>query len=171
MKRSIDAILRSWRHEPRRKPLLIRGARQVGKSYTISQFGQQEFADMTVVNLEAEPQAAEIFKTLDPREILSKLEILSGQTIVPGKSLLFIDEIQAFPNAIPALRYFYEKLPDLHVIAAGSLLELTLNAAGISMPVGRIQYLYMKPMSFEEFLIAMGHGSHHKGVSAQPGTA
>ena len=156
MKRTIDAVLRSWRHESRRKPLLIRGARQVGKSYTVSQFGQQEFADMTVVNLEAEPQAAEIFKTLDPTEILSKLEILSGQTIMPGKSLLFIDEIQAFPKAIPALRYFYEKLPDLHVIAAGSLLELTLNAAGISMPVGRVQYLYMKPMSFEEFLIAMG---------------
>ena len=93
------------------KPLLIRGARQVGKSYTVSQFGQQEFADMTVVNLEAEPQAAEIFKTLDPTEILSKLEILSGQTIMPGKSLLFIDEIQAFPKAIPALRYFYEKTP------------------------------------------------------------
>lgn len=156
MKRTIDPVLRLWQHEIRRKPLLIRGARQVGKSYTVSQFGQQEFTDMAVVNLEAEPQVADIFNSLDPREILNKLEILTGQIITPGKSLLFIDEIQAFPKAIQVLRYFYERLPDLHVIAAGSLVELTLNAAGISMPVGRIQYLYMKPMSFTEFLNAMG---------------
>ncbi len=156
MKRSIDAVLRRWQNAPRRKPLLIRGARQVGKSYSVSQFGQQEFTDMAIVNLEMEPRVAEIFKTLNPREILGKLGILTGQRVVSGKTLLFIDEIQAFPKAVSALRYFYEEMPELHVIAAGSLLELTLDSAGTSMPVGRVQYLYMKPMSFEEFLIAMG---------------
>lgn len=156
MKRTIESELHSWRHDSRRKPLLIRGARQVGKSYTVSQLGRDQFESVVTINLEAEPQIAEAFNTLDPKQLLGKLQILTARPIVPGKTLLFIDEIQAFPKAIVALRYFYEQLPELHVIAAGSLLELALNAAGISMPVGRIQYLYMKPMSFEEFLIAMG---------------
>ena len=111
---------------------------------------------MAVINLETEPQVVEIFRSMNPREILNKVEILTGQRIVPGRTLLFIDEIQAYPKAVSALRYFYEQTPELHVIAAGSLVELTLNASGLSMPVGRIQYLYMKPMSFEEFLIAQG---------------
>lgn len=156
MKRSIDTVLRNWRNDSRRKPLLIRGARQVGKSWSVNRFGKQEFADMAVINLESEPQVAEIFRSMKPREILNKVEILTGQRVVPGRTLLFIDEIQAFPRAVSALRYFYEEVPELHVIAAGSLLELTLNASGISMPVGRVQYLYMKPMSFEEFLVAQG---------------
>ena len=156
MKRSIDAVLHSWRDAPRRKPLLIRGARQVGKSYSVNLFGQQAFSDTTAINLEAEPQVAEIFRSFKPQEILNKIEILTGRRIVPGSTLLFLDEIQAFPKAVAALRYFYEEIPELHVVAAGSLLELTLSASGFSMPVGRIQYLYMKPMSFEEFLIALG---------------
>ena len=156
MKRSIDAVLQSWRNDSRRKPLLIRGARQVGKSWSVNRFGTQEFPDMAVINLESEPQVAEIFKSMNPREILNKVEILTGQRVVPGRTLLFIDEIQAFPKAVSALRYFYEQAPELHVIAAGSLLELTLNESEFSMPVGRIQYLYMKPMSFEEFLTAQG---------------
>ena len=156
MKRSIDAVLRAWSDSSRRKPLLIRGARQVGKSWSVQRFGQQEFANTAVINLESEPHVAELFRSMKPREILNKIEILTGQKVVPGRTLLFIDEIQAFPKAVSALRYFYDETPELHVIAAGSLLELTLNASGISMPVGRIQYLYMKPMSFEEFLIAQG---------------
>lgn len=154
MKRYIDTVLQNWQNNSRRKPLLIRGARQVGKSWSVNRFGHQEFPDMAVINLESEPQVAEIFRSIKPREILNKVEILTGQRVVPGRTLLFIDEIQAFPKAVTALRYFYEEVPELHVIAAGSLLELTLNASGISMPVGRVQYLYMKPMSFEEFLVA-----------------
>ncbi len=156
MKRSIDAVLRAWRDAPRRKPLLIRGARQVGKSWSVQRFGEQEFAAMAVINLESEPQVAELFRSMKPREILNKIEILTGQKVVPGRTLLFIDEIQAFPKAVSVLRYFYEETPELHVIAAGSLLELTLSTSGLPMPVGRVQYLYMKPMGFEEFLLARG---------------
>ncbi len=174
MKRSIDAVLRGWRNDSRRKPLLIRGARQVGKSYSVSLFGKQEFSDMAVINLEAEPQVAEIFNSMKPQEILNKVEILTGQKVVPGKTLLFIDEIQAFPKAVAALRYFYEQTPELHVVAAGSLLELALNASGFSMPVGRVQYLHMKPMSFEEFLLAQGQESavealaHDRALFTEP---
>ena len=156
MKRSIDAVLRSWRNDSSRKPLLIQGARRVGKSWSVSRFGKQEFAGMVEINLESEPRVAEIFGSMKPREILNKIEILTGRRVVPGETLLFIDEIQAFPKVVSALRYFYEQTPELHVIATGSLLELTLNAGGLSMPAGRIQYLYMKPMGFEEFLIAQG---------------
>lgn len=156
MKRSIDTVLQAWRGSSRRKPLLIRGARQIGKSWSVHRFGKREFTDMAVINLESEPHVAELFQSMKPGEILNKIEILTGQRVVPGRTLLFIDEIQAFPGAISALRYFYEEAPELHVIAAGSLLALSLNASGYSMPVGRIQYLYMKPMSFEEFLIAQG---------------
>ena len=174
MKRSIDAVLRAWKDSSRRKPLLIRGARQVGKSWSVHRFGKQEFADMAVINLESEPHVAELFRSMNPREILNKIEILTGQKVVPSRTLLFIDEIQAFPKAVSALRYFYEETPELHVIAAGSLLELTLHASGISMPVGRVQYLYMKPMSFEEFLIAQGQETvvealrHNRGLFEEP---
>ena len=156
MQRTIEAALESWRVEKQRKPLLIRGARQTGKSYTITQFGHDKFDSLVVVNLEAQPELKDVFNPLNPVEIVNKLEVLTSQIIAPGKTLLFIDEIQVHPQAIIALRYFYEKLPELHVIAAGSLLELTLNLEGISVPVGRIQYLYMKPMSFVEFMLAMG---------------
>ena len=98
MKRSIDAVLRAWRDASRRKPLLIRGARQVGKSWSVHRFGKQEFADMAVINLESEPHVAELFRSMNPREILNKIEILTGQKVVPGRTLLFIDEIQAFPG-------------------------------------------------------------------------
>jgi uncharacterized protein len=156
MDRTIEAALEDWRQDSHRKPILLRGARQVGKSYTVSQFGRGKFENLVVINLEAQPELAGVFDPLNPTEIVSKLEVLTGQLITPGKTLLFIDEIQVLPQAIVALRYFYEQLPTLHVIAAGSLLELTLSAAGIPMPVGRVQYLYMKPMSFVEFLLAMG---------------
>ncbi len=174
MKRSIDAVLRAWRDDSRRKPLLIRGARQVGKSWSVHRFGKQEFTDIAVINLEAEPQVAELFRSMNPREMLNKIEILTGQQIVPGKTLLFIDEIQAFPKAVSALRYFYEEVPELHVIAAGSLLEPILNASNFSMPVGRIEYLYMKPLSFEEFLLAQGQETlaealrNDRGLFAEP---
>ena len=156
MKRSIEKALEFWRLDKRRKPLLLRGARQVGKSYTVCQFGKHHFENIVAINLEAQPELAKLFDSLNPTEIITALEVLTAQSIDPGKTLLFIDEIQAAPKAIIALRYFYEKLPSLHVIAAGSLLELTLESAGISMPVGRVQYLFMKPMSFMEFLAAMG---------------
>ncbi|MEA1927682.1 MAG: ATP-binding protein [Candidatus Auribacterota bacterium] len=156
MKRDVDSILLQWKDEIRRLPLLVRGARQVGKSFTISGFGERHFDNCVVVNFEQRPEYEECFSSIIPDEIIQSISILSGQEIVPGKTLLFFDEIQECPRAILSLRYFYEQLPELHVIGAGSLLEFALRQDDFRMPVGRIQYLYMKPLSFGEFLNASG---------------
>lgn len=156
MKRDIEKILLEWKNDRHRWPLLVRGARQVGKSYTISEFGRREFDNLVTINFEQEPRYKDCFTTLKPGEIIETLSILSKSKITYGKTLLFLDEIQDCPKAITALRYFYEQMPQLHVIAAGSLLEFTLSQEDFKMPVGRIQYLYMKPLSFMEFLDAMG---------------
>ncbi|HLP62363.1 MAG TPA: AAA family ATPase [Candidatus Deferrimicrobium sp.] len=156
MKRDIDNVLLTWKNDPQRRPLLVRGARQVGKSYSITQFGQKEFSNLTIINFEQRPEFKTCFNTLNPKEIIGTISLLSKNDITPGKTLLFLDEIQECPKAITALRYFYEQMPELHVIAAGSLLEFTLAQENFRMPVGRIQYLYMKPLSFCEFLDAAG---------------
>ncbi|MCX6582096.1 MAG: ATP-binding protein [Candidatus Aminicenantes bacterium] len=156
MKRDIDNVLLTWKNDPQRRPLLVRGARQVGKSYSITQFGQKEFTNLTIINFEQRPEFKTCFDTLNPKEIIGTISLLSKNDITPGKTLLFLDEIQECPKAITALRYFYEQMPELHVIAAGSLLEFTLGQENFKMPVGRIQYLYMKPLSFCEFLDAAG---------------
>jgi len=125
MKRFIDQELLQWKHRKRRKPFIIRGARQVGKTYSIRSFGESHFDMFALADLERNPELHRIFSgKLDAKQIIADLEILLRQKIQPGKTLLFIDEIQACPRAITALRYLYEEIPDLHVIAAGSLLEL-----------------------------------------------
>ena len=156
MKRDVDSILLQWKDETHRLPLLVRGARQVGTSFTISGFGERHFDNCVVVNFEQRPEYGECFSSIIPNDIIQNISILSGQEIVPGKTLLFFDEIQESPRAILSLRYFYEQLPGLHVIGAGSLLEFALRQDNFRMPVGRIQYLYMKPLSFGEFLNASG---------------
>ncbi len=157
MYRSIEKELKSWKTSNLKYPLLLRGARQVGKTFVIEKFGSEEFDSFEKVNFEAQPEAAAFFESLDPTQILQRLEIWTGRTIRPGKTLLFLDEIQACPKAILALRYFKEKIPELHVIGAGSLLEFTLMQHQFSFPVGRVQFIYMKPLSFEEFASALGH--------------
>ncbi len=154
MKRMIDYHLLNWKNDPLRKPLLLRGARQIGKTFAARQLGKT-FADCVEINLEQLKNAAAIFeKDLVPNEMIADLSILVNKPIVPGKTLLFIDEIQAVPRAVTSLRYFYELMPELHVIAAGSLLDFALNEVGA--PVGRVQSLYMYPLSFIEFLVAVG---------------
>lgn len=154
MQRKIIDKLVDWKNSTGRKPLLIRGARQVGKTYSIIEFGKTQFnGNIHIFNLEKNPDIHVIFEqNLDSNRILSDLELVINKIIEPGKDLLFFDEIQECPKAITALRYFYEENPELHVIAAGSLLEFALK--DISFPVGRLQMLYMHPMTFEEFLIA-----------------
>jgi uncharacterized protein len=156
MQRSVEKDLKAWFTASDRRPLLVRGARQVGKSYTIRAFGQDHFINTVEVNFEQRPEYGSCFESLVPTEIIDRLSILTRQAIQPGKTLLFLDEIQKCPPAITALRYFYEQFPQLHVIAAGSLLDFTLTSSETSVPVGRVQYLYMKPMSFVEFLNALG---------------
>ena len=154
MKRLVDVYFSEWRRNPVRKPLLLRGARQVGKTYAVRNLGVS-FEQFIEINFEQQPKVALLFEQdLDAHRIIRDLEILHKKPIVPGKSLLFFDEIQAAPKAITALRYFYEQIPGLHVIAAGSLLEFQLESTGL--PVGRIQSLFMYPVSFLEFLAARG---------------
>ena len=150
MKRLIDSHLRNWKNDPDRKSLILRGARQVGKTYSCRELGRS-FENFVEINFEINPQAAEIFnRDLDPKRLIRDLGLLTGANIATGKTLLFFDEIQEAPKALKSLRYFHELLPELHVIAAGSLLDFVLENIGI--PVGRVASLYMYPMSFLEFL-------------------
>jgi uncharacterized protein len=148
MKRLIDYYLKGWKISDNRKPLLVRGARQVGKTFSIRELGKS-FDSFVEVNFEMMPKAATIFEQdLRPERIIRDLSILTEKSIDPGKTLLFFDEIQRAPQAINALRYFYELKPELHVVSAGSLLEFALEKIGL--PVGRISTLYMYPLCFLE---------------------
>ena len=156
MRRDIDQTLVEWKNNPRRRPILLRGARQVGKSYTVKEFGKKHFQNIVEIDFELSPQYIDCFSTLEPEEINQKISILVRQDIIANKTLLFFDEIQKCPQAIKSLRYYFEKIPKLHVIAAGSLIEFVLESEKLEIPVGRIQYLFMKPMSFGEFCMATG---------------
>jgi predicted AAA+ superfamily ATPase len=156
MRRLIDYHLAAWKSNPYRKSLLLHGARQVGKTYAIRQLGKS-FDNFIEVNFEAQPKLKTLFdQDLDPKRILRDLCTSIGTNLpLAGTTLLFFDEIQAVPQAIISLRYFYEMMPELHVVAAGSLLDFAITQVG--MPVGRVQSLYMHPMSFIEYLVALGH--------------
>jgi predicted AAA+ superfamily ATPase len=154
MKRVLEQQLIEWKNSRRRKPLILRGARQVGKTWLVENVLAKEFESFVKIDLEKRSDLHVHFEqALDPRKILGYLELTAGR-ITPGKTLLFLDEIQACPRAIMALRYFFEEMPELHVIAAGSLLEFAIGE--ISIPVGRVQYLHINPMTFYEYLIAVG---------------
>lgn len=157
MKRNLEQDLIRWKSQKTRLPLLIRGARQVGKSYLVESFAKTHFEQFVLINFEQHPEYKECFKTLDPRKIVQALELLTSIPIQPGNTLLFLDEIQECPQAIVALRYFKEQMPQLHVIGAGSLLEFALNDPDFRMPVGRVQFLYLRPLSFIEYLAASGN--------------
>lgn len=154
-KRHIDSKLLEWKNSVRRKPLLIRGARQVGKSTAVRELGRT-FKYFVEINLEKQPDLIQLFPTnIDVKKTCEKLSGTLAVPIIPGETLLFIDEIQASKEAIMSLRYFKEDYPELHVIAAGSLLEFTMEKLP-SFGVGRIRSLYMYPFSFDEFLWAQG---------------
>lgn len=155
MQRQQLQFLTSWLQNKNRKPLIIRGARQVGKSTLVELFAQQSRLSLQNVNLERHPELSSIFAGLTPQQILQQIEFLPNMGSVGPDTLLFLDEIQAVPEAIPALRYFYEDRPDIPVVCAGSLLEFVLKDHSFSMPVGRIQCLHMGPMTFSEFLMAL----------------
>ncbi|MFZ4859162.1 MAG: ATP-binding protein [Desulfuromonadaceae bacterium] len=158
MKRSIEEHLLGWKNESKRKPLIVRGARQVGKTFSVRQLGGT-FDHFLEVNFEKDRRIASLFAgSLEPKQICEKLSAYYQIPVKPGSSLLFFDEIQGCPDAIRSLRFFYEELPELHLIAAGSLLEFALSEIP-SHGVGRISNLFMHPLSFEEFLINGGHES------------
>lgn len=156
MKRFFTEYLIDWKNRSHRKPLIVRGARQVGKTFTIEEFGNENFDKVIKVNFEEAPELKQFFITNNVRQIVQNLETYFGKKILLSGTLLFLDEIQTCPEAIVTLRYFYENIPDLHVIAAGSLLDHALNDLQYSMPVGRVEFAYMYPLCFYEFLDAVG---------------
>lgn len=154
--RVIDAALQEWAKSSKHKPLLLRGARQVGKSTAVRHLGEQ-FEYFVEINFDKQKSIHVLFDgDLDAHVIAAKIANLTDIPVQPGKTLLFFDEIQSCPNAILSLRFFYEDYPELHVIAAGSLLEFALEELP-TFGVGRMQSLFMFPMSFDEFLVATGH--------------
>ena len=154
MKRIAEQYLINWKKSTHRKPLIIRGARQVGKTWLIENILAKEFKHVVTLDFEKRRDLHNYFEgNLDPQEILKGLEFSVGR-ILPKETLLFFDEIQACPRAIMSLRYFYEKMPELYIVAAGSMLEFAFSK--ISIPVGRLQYLYLHPMTFYEYLLALG---------------
>lgn len=156
LKRKELSCLLDWSGRSNRKPLVIRGARQVGKSTLVHQFAEASGLSLLELNFERNPEYIEVFTSKDPVQIQATLQLLTGRKIIAGETLLFLDEIQAAPEALAALRYFYEEVPSLHVLAAGSLLEFALADTQFSMPVGRIEYLHLGPMQFDDFMVAMG---------------
>ena len=150
--RASEQYLKHWFEKTRRKPLVLRGARQVGKSTLVRQFAEHHGLELNEINLERHLPLNDVFKGFDVKQIVRELEGLLGRNILKSGSLLFLDEVQATPHALAALRYFYEELPELPVIAAGSLLEFALADHSFSMPVGRVEYHHVSPVSFSEFL-------------------
>lgn len=155
MKRFIYKNLKKWKDSPTRKPLILLGARQVGKTYILKQFGKEEFDNMVYVNCHNNPFVESLFVDFDIDRILYQIELQYEQRITIGKTLLFFDEIQEVKNGIPSLKYFCENKRDLHVVVAGSLLGISLREEE-SFPVGKVDSLRMYPMTFDEFLIANG---------------
>lgn len=156
MHRDLLVKLKDWKARSEHSPLLVRGARQVGKTHLISEFINQDFSNSLIINFEKDQKYKIAFETLDVKTIINRLYLQSGTMLEADKSLLFLDEIQECPQAIEALRYFKEDMPKLHVVAAGSLLEFVLNSEEIRMPVGRVETLFLRPLSFYEYLSAAG---------------
>ena len=154
MKRKIEKELLKWVDRKNRKVLLLRGARQVGKTHVIRELGKK-FTNFIEINFDEQRKAHRFFNgDLDPFAIIKDLELYLGKKIVPGKTLLFFDEIQSCENAISSLRYFYEKIPGLHLVAAGSLLEFALSEV-LSFGVGRVESMFLHPLSYEEYLFEL----------------
>lgn len=160
MRRKIEQALTRWRKKETgaRKPLIVNGARQVGKTYSILHFGESEFRDVVHLDFTEQPALKAIFDDdIQPHRIVSLLEASTQRRIDPEGTLVFLDEIQACPRALTSLKYFYERAPQYHVVAAGSLLGVSLGRKSESFPVGKVEELHMYPMDFEEFLWALGN--------------
>ena len=156
MKRKITQQLIQWKNSPSRKPLILNGARQVGKTFILREFGREHYKNTVYVNLESNGIVASMFNDdISPSKLIKYLEAETREKILPNDTLIIFDEIQECPNALTSLKYFYEQKPEYHIIAAGSLLGVALHG-GMSFPVGKVEFLNLYPLSFYEFLSAMG---------------
>ena len=157
MLRKITAQLLEWKESGYRKPLILQGARQVGKTYAVLAFAREQYDNVAYINFEFDKVATAIFEnSLDPKEVVPKIEIFTKQTITKGRTLIFLDEVQKCPPALTALKYFDELATEYHVIVAGSLLGVAVSREEFSFPIGKVNRLTLRPMDFEEFLTAMG---------------
>ena len=167
MKRKVSSSLLEWKNNPKRKPLIINGARQVGKTYTVEEFGKENYQNVLYLNMEIENALVKFLETeLSPKKIIQYLEATKGIAIEEGKTLIFFDEIQACERALTSLKYFCEQAPELHVIAAGSLLGVAINRQKYSFPVGKVNEINMYPLDFEEFLWAMNRDKLAEEIKA-----
>jgi len=165
MKRALYADLLAWKSSTRRKPLLLRGARQTGKTFLLRQFGEREYDRVAYCNFEADPELDGFFRRdLDPQRIVAELSIYKGLDLRPERDLIVFDEVQVSNLALNSLKYFQEQANRYHVVAAGSLLGIRLSRPG-SFPVGKVSFLELHPMSFAEFLQAMGKPQYQKLLS------
>ena len=152
---AIEKLLK-WKESKRRKPLIIEGARQVGKTWLMKEFGRLYYTDTVYINFDSNSRMAELFASdLDTERLIMGLELYSGQKIDPDHTLLIFDEVQEVPRALSSLKYFYENAPEYHIVCAGSLLGIALHE-GTSFPVGKVDFLKLYPLSFKEFLMATG---------------
>ena len=159
MERKIMQDLLAWKGRADRKPLLLHGARQVGKTYLLQKLGREHFENMVYVNLEKNLSVAGFFQdNIDPRRLLRYLEASTQEKIIPGKTLIVLDEIQACERALTSLKYFCEETPEYHVAAAGSLLGVTIHREKYSFPVGKVETCTLFPFDFEEYLLARSNG-------------
>ncbi len=150
--------LNKWKESKRRKPLIIEGARQVGKTWLMKEFGSKAYANTVYINFDSNSRMAELFASdLNTDRLIMGLELYAGHKIEPDNTLLIFDEVQEVPRALSALKYFYENSPQYHIICAGSLLGIALHG-GTSFPVGKVDFLKLYPLSFKEFLMATGNG-------------
>lgn len=169
MYRDFTEKLNAWKDDQRRKPLIVTGVRQSGKTYTIKEFGRANFSSFVYINFEGSENVGSVFDyDYDIKRIISELEIISKTKIIPGETLLFFDEIQECPRAITSLKYFCEEMRQLHVICAGSLLGVALKQQNVSFPVGKINRLRLYPMSFSEFVRACGREDLLKVLNKWP---
>lgn len=149
--------LYKWKNSKRRKPLIIEGARQVGKTWLMKEFGKQAYADTVYINFDSNSRMADLFSAdLDTDRLIMGLELYAGRKINPENTLLIFDEVQEVPRALASLKYFYENAPQYHIVCAGSLLGIALHQ-GTSFPVGKVDFLKLHPLSFSEFLMATGN--------------
>ena len=159
MKRLIEAKLMAWKNNKERKPLILNGARQVGKTYILREFGENNYKNVVYVNLETNTSISSYFNDdISPERIIRYLEAYAYEAIIPEKTLIIFDEIQSCERALTALKYFCEETPEYHVAAAGSLLGVAINRQKYSFPVGKVDTVTMYPFTFQEFLWAVGEG-------------
>ncbi|MBQ7282680.1 MAG: ATP-binding protein [Spirochaetales bacterium] len=156
MERKIVARLLEWKDSAERRPLILQGARQIGKTYSVLHFAGTAYRNSVYCNFEKEKDLASLFGDLSPKSIIAKLSALRRQQILPGQTLVIFDEVQSCPEALTSLKYFCEEANEYHVIAMGSLLGVSVNRGENSFPVGKVQFMDMYPMDFEEYLLAKG---------------